>query len=174
MMKSNAINVLFQKSLGIREDGKCNRHPEVPILDHSKTTIGICDMCAMEAAHREQQHNQQNGKEDAYATMSNSFWSSAGTLSLASGPAHVQNRLNNSMNFNSHRNDSSAPKPPQYEHQFRQSPSEDNSERQQQQQLLDSILARWCQLQDISIQQSIACRCHLQTVNPFRISSPAC
>ncbi|CAB9522212.1 whole genome shotgun sequence [Seminavis robusta] len=152
------MSELFHRSLGIRQDGRCHRHPDVCIMEPGASSLGSCHLCAMEA-HKELL------RDDTATTMSNSFfWSSAASLSLTSSFRTPQ-ISNGSKHYNATTSGNSAAggsgrqpyHPPHQQQQHQQQPSsEEMAEKQQQQQFFESIITRWVQVQDGSLQQSIA------------------
>lgn len=135
------MNELFHKSLAIREDGTCQHHPEVVVLERGAHCIGNCHLCALAC----QQNNLRSPGKDpndtfsTTATSSSFFGSSAASLELFGSPASAASL---DANHNNHNKSS-------------------NKHRQQQQQFLDSILSRWVQVHDDphngqNLQQSIA------------------
>lgn len=132
---------LFQKSLGIREDGSCYRHPDIPIMEQGSSCLGTCHFCAMEK-------QKEINRDDTATTMSNSFfWSSAASLSLTSSFRQGDGR--NGSGGGGGNNEATGPS-------SQQATGEGNTEKQQQQQFFESIVARWVQVQDGNLQQSIA------------------
>ena len=129
------MNGILQKSLNLRDDGCCLQHPHVTVFEADAGRLGQCHLCGQ----------QQNQLGDTYTTLSSSF--------LFTGESAA------SLLSSTHQSPSSRPVPQQQQEKRSvgerkeqpQPSSAEESSQTQEQILLESILARWMQVQNQAI-----------------------
>ena len=136
------MNGILQKSLNIRDDGCCLQHPDVTILEAGR--VGHCHLCAMETKDAQLQFQLMG---DTYTTLSSSFLFGTGesAASLSSNTQHSNSPVPQEKRSVG---ETKEQRRQQQQQQPLSSAEESLVEQKQQQVLLESILARWMQVQN--------------------------